>query len=204
MQIPPLVPLAAFTATGDLARLKDALHQALDAGLTIEQAKEAMVQLYAYCGFPRSLNALGVLMQTVQERRARGCHDADGRAATQLPPGGDMLARGTATQTRLAGAPVQGPLFDFAPAIDHYLKRHLFGDIFASDALTEPEREMVTIAALASLHGVDSQLAAHYRIGRNAGLSAAQLHHIVQVLTERVDAEAGRHAAAVLQDSGAA
>ena len=74
MQIPPLVPLAAFTATGDLARLKDALHQVLDAGLTIEQAKEAMVQLYAYCGFPRSLNALGVLMQTVQERRARiGC-----------------------------------------------------------------------------------------------------------------------------------
>ena len=91
MQIPPLVPLAAFTATGDLARLKDALHQALDAGLTIEQAKEAMVQLYAYCGFPRSLNALGVLMQTVQERRARGCHDADGRAATPLPPGADAV-----------------------------------------------------------------------------------------------------------------
>jgi hypothetical protein len=33
------------------------------------------------------------------------------------------------------GVPVRGPLFDFAPAIDEYLKTHLFGDIFERDSV---------------------------------------------------------------------
>ena len=32
----------------------------MDAGVTVNELKEAFSQLYAYTGFPRSLNALGV------------------------------------------------------------------------------------------------------------------------------------------------
>lgn len=110
-----IVPIAAFTATGDLPRLHAALNQGLDAGLTVSDAKEILVQLYAYCGFPRSLNALTELMKVLEERKLSGIHDEPGRDPGPVPTGAELLALGTANQTKLAGAPVKGPLLDFAP-----------------------------------------------------------------------------------------
>jgi alkylhydroperoxidase/carboxymuconolactone decarboxylase family protein YurZ len=53
------IPLiAAFMATSDMPNLNAALNQGLDAGLTVSETREVLVQLYAYVGFPRSLNAL--------------------------------------------------------------------------------------------------------------------------------------------------
>jgi alkylhydroperoxidase/carboxymuconolactone decarboxylase family protein YurZ len=66
-----IAPIAAFAAAGDMPRLDDALNRGLEAGLTIGEIKEILVQLYAYAGFPRSLNALGQLMK-VTERVANG------------------------------------------------------------------------------------------------------------------------------------
>lgn len=44
--------IAAFTANGDLPKLKTVLHEGLDAGLTVNEIKEVLIQLYAYTGFP--------------------------------------------------------------------------------------------------------------------------------------------------------
>ena len=49
------IPIAAFTANGDLEKLRTALSAGLDAGLTVNEIKEILVQMYAYVGFPRSL-----------------------------------------------------------------------------------------------------------------------------------------------------
>ena len=51
-------PIAASMAAGHLPALAVALTQGLDAGLSVAEAKEVLVQLYAYTGFPRALNAL--------------------------------------------------------------------------------------------------------------------------------------------------
>ena len=48
-------------ATGDMPGLNTALNQGLDAGLSISETREILVQLYAYVGFARSLNALNKL-----------------------------------------------------------------------------------------------------------------------------------------------
>ena len=170
-----LGPIAAATAVGDMARLAPALARGLDAGLNIGQVKETLVQMYAYAGFPRSLNGLGALMKVLEERRARGIRDTEGAAPGPVPVGAQLLETGTANQTRLVGAPVAGPLFDFAPAIDQFLKTHLFGDIFARDNLDWQSRELATVGALAAMSGVDSQLASHVRISLNVGLGADQL-----------------------------
>ena len=53
-----MVLVSAYTANGDLERLRPALIQALDAGLSINEVKEVLTHLYAYIGFPRSLNGL--------------------------------------------------------------------------------------------------------------------------------------------------
>src|SRR5882672_3118346 len=80
-----IVPIAAFAATGDMSRLGRALNQGLDAGLTVSDAKEILVQLYAYAGFPRSLNALGELMKVLDARKRRGIEDAKGAAHRAAP-----------------------------------------------------------------------------------------------------------------------
>ena len=174
-----LALIGKYTAQGDQAALAAALNQAFDRNaLTVNEAKDAMVQLYAYCGFPRSLNALATLMNVVNTRKEQGLSTVEGRTATPLPANTDMLVHGTQTQTALIGQPVAGALFDFAPDADRYLKSHLFGDIFTSDLLNWQEREIVTIAALANINGVESQLNAHKNIGKHNGLSDKQLDEI--------------------------
>jgi len=200
-----IVPIAAFAATGDIARLNAALNQGLDAGMTISDAREILVQLYAYAGFPRSLNALGELMKVLDARKQRGIQDAPGSPPSRPIPKGDaLLAAGTANQTKLSGGPVEGPLFDFAPAANEYLRTHLFGDIFERDNLDWQSRELATVGMLSALPGAESQLQAHMRISMNVGLTAAQLRQLTQVLAARVDADMARRASTALEQQLAA
>jgi 4-carboxymuconolactone decarboxylase len=195
-----IIPIGAFAAAGDIAKLNTALNQGLDAGLTVSDTKEILVQLYAYAGFPRSLNALGELMKVLEARKQRGIRDALGHLPNHAVPKGDaLLAAGTDNQTKLAGAPVKGPLFDFAPAIDEYLKAHLFGDIFERDNLDWQSRELATVGMLSALRGTESQLQSHMGISMNVGLTSNQLRQLAQVLADRVDAEHARRARAALK-----
>src|ERR1700712_2558465 len=79
-----IVSISALTAVGDLEHLKTELNTGLDAGLTINEIKEVLVQLYAYCGFPRSLNGINTFMSVVEERRAKGIADAYGKEASPI------------------------------------------------------------------------------------------------------------------------
>jgi 4-carboxymuconolactone decarboxylase len=189
--------IAAFTAAGQLPPLREALTDGLRAGLTISEINEILVQMYAYAGFPRSLNGIGTFMALLDERRATGASDPAGRQPTELPAGTDVLELGTENQTRLVGAPVTGALFTFAPAIDQFLKTHLFGDIFARDNLDWQSREIATVAALASLDGVESQLQSHIGIALNTGLTGTDLRALASVLRARV----GRPSADRAQDA---
>jgi alkylhydroperoxidase/carboxymuconolactone decarboxylase family protein YurZ len=194
-----IAPIAAFAATGDMARLEAALNSGLDAGLSVSEAKEILVQLYAYAGFPRSLNALGQLMKVTEGRRQRGITDVPGHESSRPAPTGDaLLAAGTANQTQLAGAPVKGPLFEFAPAIDQFLKTHLFGDIFQRDNLDWQSRELATVGVLGALTGVESQLQSHIRISLNTGLSSSQLRQLARNLAEQGNVDAGARVQAAI------
>lgn len=195
-----IVPIAAFTATGELDRLKIALNAGLDAGLTVNEIKEVIVQLYAYAGFPRSLNGLGTFMDVLKEREQAGIKDNLGKEANPLPTDKSLRELGTEIQTQLAGAPVTGPLFEFAPAIDHFLKDHLFGDIFGRDNLSFQDREIATIAALASISGVNSQLQSHIHIGMNVGLTEAQISGLISALRDKVGEPIANNANEIFQN----
>lgn len=176
-----LITIAAQTARGNIDALTPALRQALDVGIPLEDLKEILTQLYAYCGFPRSLNALQALMTVANERAVNGLPTTQGCTPSPLP-NESSLRFGTENQTKLCGRPVTGPLFDFAPAIDTYLKAHLFGDIFGRDNLDWRTRELATIAALAAMPGVESQLRAHIRIGKQNGLTEAHIQAILETV----------------------
>lgn len=199
-----IVPIAAFTANGDLESLKIAVRSGLNAGLTVNEIKELQIHLYAYAGFPRALNGLATLMAVLDERKAQGVEDAVGEEASQFPEDKNSLDVGKAVQTELVGRPVTGPLFDFASGINRLLQRHLFGDLFARGVLDYQGREIATVSALASLDGVDSQLESHIAIASNVGLIQTQMMELAAVLSKTVGEKEGRRAAqavrAVLPD----
>lgn len=194
-----IVVIAAFTANGDMEKLKSALSEGLDAGVTVNEIKEVLVQMYAYCGFPRSLNGIGAFMAVIDERDKKGIRDELGPEPSPLPEGISSLELGTENQTKLIGAPATGRYISFTPAIDAFLKGHLFGDIFGRDNLDFKNREIATIAALSSMKGVNSQLQAHFNIGFNTGLSEAQMKGIITVLAEKVGKVEADNANQVLQ-----
>ena len=175
--------IACLEAKADYMALEQAIHNGLDAGLTINQIKEAFSHLYAYTGFPRSLNALGTLQKVLEQRNAEGKTTVEGAEATTLPKNFDALKVGTEVQTKLSGRPFN---YDFCPAEDYYLKAHLFGDIFARDVLTHAERELITVSALSGMDGVEPQLKAHVNGARNMGLTDEQIQAIPATLATRV------------------
>lgn len=181
-----IIPIAAFTAKGDMERLDTALNNGLDAGLTVDEIKEVLTHLYAYTGFPRSLNGLNVFMAVLSDRTGKGIIDERGNDTDQLPRDRTSFELGTEIQTRLSGAPVKGGAMDFAPAIDYYLKAHLFGDIFGRNNIKESDRELATLSALSALEGTEGQIKAHLRYAQNAGLTEMQIWNIIDVLKDQV------------------
>ena len=153
-----VVDIGAWTARGEQDKLGAAFKAGFEAGLTLNEAKELVGQLYAYWKW------------------------SEGTAANM--PRGSLGERalpvGTANQTKLCGGPVKGALFDFHPQLDEYLKTHLFGDIFARDVLDWRTREIVTIAALAARSETAPQMKAHIAIGKVNGVTDAQAAAIVQ------------------------
>ena len=185
-----LATIAALEAQGDLIRLEPAIKAALDGGLTINEIKEAFSQLYAYTGFPRSLNALGVLSNILSTPRPERKGQGEGPVWSEGKPwvrpamwddAQKALAIGTEVQTKLSGRPFN---YEFCPQNDYYLKAHLFGDIFAGDQLTPADREIVTVAALSALNGVAPQLAAHKAGAVNMGNSQEIVDELSQFLSD--------------------
>ena len=196
-----IIPIAAFTANGELEKLRTALHEGLDAGLTVNEIKEILVQMYAYAGFPRSLNGIHTFMAVMDERQAKGIKDAMGKEASPVPAHMNKDAYGAQVRARLAGQDVIPPPSGyqlFTPVIDTFLKEHLFADIFARDNLDYQNRELATIAALASMTGTAGQLRFHLGAAMNTGLTEAQMKDFISVLKSKVGTKEAESAAEIL------
>jgi alkylhydroperoxidase/carboxymuconolactone decarboxylase family protein YurZ len=195
-----LATISALTATGNIEKLKTQFSAGLDAGLTINEIKEALVQLYAYCGFPRSLNGISSFMQVLEERKKQGITDVAGKEATPLKDSSDTYERGRKTLETLTKTPQSKPapgFGEFAPRIDAFLKEHLFADIFDSDVLDYQQRELVTISALATIPGAEGQLQAHIGMGMNTGITAEQVKAVFDIIEKSVSKEQAETARAV-------
>jgi alkylhydroperoxidase/carboxymuconolactone decarboxylase family protein YurZ len=196
-----IIPIAAFTADGDIERLKPALDKGLDAGLTVSEIKEVLVHLYAYTGFPRSLNALSAFMGILDERKAKGIEDTVGRDASPVPSNMDKDEYGAKVRAKLAGreTDISGAGWQlFSPAIDTFLKEHLFADIFVRDVISHQDRELATIAALANMTGTAGQLRFHLGAAMNTGLTETQMKDFISVLATGVDKKKAEDADKIL------
>ncbi|WP_432734499.1 carboxymuconolactone decarboxylase family protein [Maridesulfovibrio sp. FT414] len=198
-----IITIAAFTASGDIENLKPALAEGLEAGLTISEIKEVLVQMYAYTGFPRALNGMAAFMAVVKDRKADGIKDEEGKEASPVPTDFNKDEYGAKVRAKLAGLDkdISGAEWQlFSPVMDTFLKEHLFADIFVRDVLTEDERELATIASLANMSGTQGQLFFHYGAAINSGLTEEQLNSFIEVLDTKVDKKQAQSAKAVLSE----
>ena len=188
----------ALTAKGNLQKLQPALNGGLDAGLTINEIKEVLVHLYAYCGFPRSIQGLNTLIAVLDERKKKGIQDEVGKAATPVTSNEPKYERGKKILGTLTGQTQTGPpsgYSAFSPEIDVFLKEHLFADIFERDILSYVDRELTTISVLISIGGVEPMMQSHMGIGLRTGLTESQLRQTLALIETNVgkaEAEAGR------------
>ncbi len=180
-----IVAIASYTGKGDLEHLPMALVQGLENGMTVNEIKEVLIQAYAYCGFPRSLRAIQTFMKVLDDRKSQGINDTMGKEATMPNQDGDKYDRGAAILETLSGADSAHPKSGygaFAPAIDQFLKEHLFADIFERGLLSYRERELSTVSFLAGVGNVEPMAAAHMGICLHLGITKEELTELLNIV----------------------
>lgn len=198
-----IIPIAAFTANGNMPKLEAALIEGLEAGLTVNEIKEILVHSYAYAGFPRALNGINTFQAIMEKRIEQGIKDETGKEATPIPDDFDKTVYGHKIRNslvdrdisnRTSGYPV------FVPIIDQFLVEHLFADIFYRDVLNHQERELVTISMLVAMTGTEAQLKSHLGVSMNVGLSKTQIEDYIAVLRQKVSEESAERASKCFND----
>lgn len=123
-----LVKISSLTAVGNIEKLKTQLNAGLDNELSINQIKEALTQLYAYCGFPRSLNAINTFKIVLEERKEKGIKDIEGKEIIVKNDPPDKYEQGRKVLETLTKTPQSKPapgFGEFVPRIDTFLKSHI-------------------------------------------------------------------------------
>ena len=205
-----ITEVAALTGKGDLDKLKIVLIDGLNDGMAVSELKEVMVHAYAYCGFPRALRGLQTLVAVLDERKAKGIEDDWGRKASPITDTRSKYDRGRDILVEISGIPADAPKADYAilaPEIEVFLKEHLFADLFERDVLTYAERELTTVAVIASLgKGVEPMLKGHMGIALNVGITPDELRSVLAIVEKNIgrdEADGGRLALnEVLQSQG--
>lgn len=205
-----ITEVAALTGKGDLDKLKIVLIDGLNDGMAVSELKEVMVHAYAYCGFPRALRGLQTLVAVLDERKAKGIEDDWGRKASPITDTRSKYERGRDILVEISGIPADAPKADYAilaPEIEVFLKEHLFADLFERDVLTYAERELTTVAVIASLgKGVEPMLKGHMGIALNVGITPDELRSVLAIVEKNIgrdEADSGRLALnEVLQSQG--
>jgi alkylhydroperoxidase/carboxymuconolactone decarboxylase family protein YurZ len=130
----------------------------------------------------------------------KGINDTEGKDATPIPAG-DKYQTGKKTLQALTGREETAPsgANAFTPAIDTFLKEHLFADIFSRDVLDFQQRELVTMSALAAMNGVAPQLQAHIGMAMNTGLTREQLQEAFIIIDNTIGKKEGDLARSTLK-----
>ena len=198
-----IILIASYTAQGKLVKLGDALNEGLNNGLTINESKEVLVHLYAYAGFPRSIRGLQTFLDVLDDRKSKGITDDRGVDASPISETQDKYDRGKKILENLVGRSLDGPkpaYQEFSPAMDRFLKEHLFADIFERDVLSHKQRELVTISVIASLGTLEPMLKSHLNLSLNVGWQPEQLREFTKVLDGTTTTENAKAAKLVLQE----
>lgn len=164
-----LITVTALATLQTFPQLRAHLHAALNAGVEAVELREAIYQLAPFIGFPRTLNAIGVLNEVL----------TDHGIEVPLPDQGnttdaDRYERGQAIQQELYGTRIADSLAalpqPYGPALSRLLTEWAFGDFATRGGLDTRTRELLILCALAALD-LQPQVASHIAGAAAAGNS---------------------------------
>lgn len=173
--------VAALTAMSTAApQLKVHIHAALHVGCTPEEIREVIIQMCGYAGFPATLNAMGTLVEVLQETgRTLSRESAHAGAEGRYERGKELLAKIAPAQERI----LKETYDPINPDIARYVISSGYGDIYARGILPLRNRQAATIAALAAKGNAPSQLRFHIGGGLRAGLSEGEIVEIMLLIS---------------------
>lgn len=179
--------VAGLTAMGNAKpQLKLHLNGALNAGCSIAEVQEVLLQMSVYSGFPSAVNGMNALKEVLQKRKENGKKDPEGvNQKTKIPKGKTRLDVGISQLDKLKAVDLeklQQAYKHVSPDFIQYVLEYGFADILARPGLDYKTREMATIAALTAL-GVTDQLKLHIRGAINLGASKEDIAEIMILMS---------------------
>ena len=181
-----LAVVAALTAMGNARpQLKVHLNGALNTGSTISEIKEVILQMSVYSGFPRAINGMTALQETLEERKQHGITDQLGDEPADCSKGQrfDIGAQELAKLDNDQMDKLQTAFGGFSPELIRFTVEFGYADIFSRNNLIPKYRQLATIAALTALGTSYTQLKFHIKGGLNVGLTAAQIKEVMLLMS---------------------
>lgn len=175
-----LITVVVLSGLQCLPQLKAHVQAALHVGNSPVEVREAIYLCAPVIGFPRTLNAVGVLNEVLgHEAVSVPLPDQTAVAVT------DRLAAGRAKQEPLYGSRMRevmaGLPEPFNDDVPRLLTEFFFGDFYTRSGLDLARRELLVLVLLATL-GLLPQLPSHSAAAEKAGNSyERQLAALVQV-----------------------
>lgn len=165
-----LITVTSLAVQQTLPQLKAHANGALNAGATPIELREAIYQLAPFIGFPKTLNALGVLNEVFKERGI-----ATPLKSTATVKEDERYQRGFEIQNPLYGDEIkqsmEGLPDDMGADVARFLTEVCFGDFYTREGLDVKTRELLFISALVTT-GNTTTLKSHIKGSIKAGNSA--------------------------------
>ncbi len=180
-----IVVVAAMTALGNCTpQLKIHIAGALNTGSSAEEIIEVILQMSAYAGFPRCINAMISLKEVFEELKIKNqfrseSYDTNSSDNERMKKGEIELNNLFPGQTNI----LNDTLGKISPDLVKFIIEFGYGDIYSRNLLSKKHRQIATIAALTAMGNSVSQLKFHIKAGMNIGLMAEEINEIMLLIS---------------------
>ena len=160
--------LLAAGAAGLAEAIPALARAALAAGVTPLQLREALLMLVPFAGFPRALSTFA----------AAGLSAPAGPGVAVEAPVAERATLGRAAFDAVygVGAPrVLAGLAALDPLLPAWTLEHAYGRVLARDGLALRDRELLAVALLSAMGGLDDPLLGHMRGALRLGARPSQI-----------------------------
>ena len=141
-----LITVVSLTTQQTLPQLKAHINGALNAGNTPLEVREAIYQCAPFIGFPKTLNALGVLNEVFKER------NIEPPAAAATVSENERYKKGKEIQEKLYGDEIKQAMKGLPDNLGDEAARFMtevcFGDFYTRQGLDIKTRELLALAIL--------------------------------------------------------
>lgn len=168
-----LITIVTLVTQQTLPQLKAHTAAALNVGVQPIEIREAIYQCAPYIGYPKTLNALGIINEVFKEKGIQLPLENQGTVTEE-----NRYEKGKAIQDTLYGDEIKNMMGtlpgNFNEVVPRLLTEHNFGDYYTRGVLDVKTRELLMYCVVATL-GAEFRLKAHAKGALKAGNTKEEL-----------------------------